>query len=1315
MAKYAKVKYDRNYLLIGLDQDHTFAPMNYLIQPVKNLPEYCLGMINFEGNASIILDTAKMLDIESTTQDTIVLHTFTNVGNITLIISLPEVIDIDEKDLPSYKMDPENLILPSGKYVIYDDETYLYFSLFGLQSFIAKEIDGILDNKWKEVLPTWGDTTLVLSERTLTIPSSTKMNISYSDIQETVLCKISDYVFSFNQKYSIELLSNLPVVTKLPNSPIWVEGVFDYSGETLALVNLHAYFGMKNQEESQLVLVISNDSKERIALLVDQVSIIKDVQFEAMQHEIDLDIDGFLFRNITVNDQNEFTFHLDVNVLSDAVNGKIISKDWETWLTYFNNNKDQTTNNLRKGVVLSRQTKKFAIIKYNDQNLLFDVGDEYALHSVVDTTPLTHLPDYCEGMGNINSDPVLVINLAKMLGISDTAKDRILLHTQLVENDRYAFNIPIPEIQDLEIDDIDDSLVITKDISLVSSRYILYQEEIFLRITKSALFAFIQDNIASTMSKFWMENILEFHTSVTITSDMQPQKSIRKMEISTIADYNTLVSFRLGSTYFSFNEKYFLELTSFHYELSRVPNASEYVVGIINYQQDAVPIINLSRMIGETLDLSDPLILLFTINKGNYAILLDNDSFERINVAELTKTMEDDTIGQHLISNIYFDEARIFYNLDLDALTQWVYKRQYYDPKYFRSLLSIDRKQYNELGSVLQQKTDDTEQKYAVFSYPELHIVIELDLDYSLQTTMKAAPFDLLPDFCDGFINIRNSPAVMIDFAKMLNIKDTKEEHVLLVANLDENQVFAFNIPVPSIHNVNLRSERESIDDELNMISSHFIEYDNQVHLKFTQHNLLQFINRNIRETLTTHWKKFTPTWQSFVQPRSDEFQFKKSSKMLGSVAISDSDSIISFVVGKYKLSVEENNFFQLITRNQELVRAPNASNHVLGIMNYQQQDIPLLDLNSIFGGSNTKTDLVMLLEFEGRILGIPVETSQYKSSKKSEYQIIETHNKNIHISEIYFSEEEIIYSLNLRVLSNWIWEEAEYNPKDWQEYLSFSESQYSELSDKVLEEKEEQQYVAIKVPDYIFMIQSDKILQIRGRGDREQIMVDGVRFVNYDDQWIPSIEIYKKLENPISIVIQNGDFLMELITNYAYFEHIDEVVLKEDTFNALYMKRNYFGTSKAYVVGDDVAFDLNFDSLLSNVLKKESKEIEKIKKTISKPVPEIEKGDSELLQIWQDDVTLLLIIETKDGSKSAIRVDNIRELRLEIEGDYIPWEGSEEEFYYYLSITNSNNKEEYYQIPVNCRLKAIPIDFDGQEIDLDDEPVKIITLKAKK
>ncbi len=605
---------------------------------------------------------------------------------------------------------------------------------------------------------------------------------------------------------------------------------------------------------------------------------------------------------------------------------------------------------------------------------------------------------------------------------------------------------------------------------------------------------------------------------------------------------------------------------------------------------------------------------------------------------------------------------------------------------------------------------------YASIQYPSNSILLALDKEYSLEPITEVIENPLFPDYCEGLGTVIGNPTLIIDFAKFLRIDDADGEHILLYNRLSNNEYYALKIPIPKIikYDNYSKSKPEITTQRFSLVSTTYTIIENEVFLRIDGDQVFKFIQDEITAVLKESWSKITFKWEKLVP-----IVTKNEVSLIGRVKKQDlifkeTNYLIAFRLGEYNFSFEEKYFDELIPLSQVRTRIPHSSECTEGIINFKGENIPILDLAKIFGLEIDRTNnlLTIILKIDNGRLGILLDNETFRKVDASEFLLVNENNiDDLLINNIRISNNEILYNINLNNLALWINSPQIFTNKKWMELFTVSKLFYNNQTFIEKEMNIFNNHIAIKVPDYTFVVELASILQIRGRDTRKEILMDGITFVNYMDKWIPSIEIFDELENPLSIIIQSGKLIVEVISNFAYFEDVNDEILSEDMINHLYTHENYYAVKKAYIVNDGIAFDFNLKNLAENVLNIDIKKLNKIQKTIKDPIPQVEEEIDSMLRIWQENIDLVLLLTDSLNNKKAIKINNIKNVLLETEDEFIPWEETKEERYIYLSIQDGK-KELVYQVPVNCQLRGVPKDENTTEVILDDEPVKIIELK---
>jgi purine-binding chemotaxis protein CheW len=107
--------------------------------------------------------------------------------------------------------------------------------------------------------------------------------------------EIKVLIFSINGEYyatdimEVERILGYEEPTKLPDSPIFVEGVINYEGNILPVISLTKRFNLtKDNKKIDAKIVVAKQDGSKIGIIVDVVSEVKDVNAESVEAAPDI-------------------------------------------------------------------------------------------------------------------------------------------------------------------------------------------------------------------------------------------------------------------------------------------------------------------------------------------------------------------------------------------------------------------------------------------------------------------------------------------------------------------------------------------------------------------------------------------------------------------------------------------------------------------------------------------------------------------------------------------------------------------------------------------------------------------------------------------------------------------------------------------------------------------------------------------------------------------------------------------------------------------------------------------------------------------
>lgn len=103
--------------------------------------------------------------------------------------------------------------------------------------------------------------------------------------------EIKVLIFSINGEYyatdimEVERILGYEEPTKLPDSPIFVEGVINYEGNILPIISLGKKFGLSSNEKGKdSKIIVAKQDNSKLGIIVDVVSEVKDVSLKNIEN-----------------------------------------------------------------------------------------------------------------------------------------------------------------------------------------------------------------------------------------------------------------------------------------------------------------------------------------------------------------------------------------------------------------------------------------------------------------------------------------------------------------------------------------------------------------------------------------------------------------------------------------------------------------------------------------------------------------------------------------------------------------------------------------------------------------------------------------------------------------------------------------------------------------------------------------------------------------------------------------------------------------------------------------------------------------------
>lgn len=142
-------------------------------------------------------------------------------------------------------------------------------------------------------------------------------------------------IFNVNEEYyaadimEVERILGYEESTKMPETPDFVEGVLNYQGSILPIINLSKKFHLVPKERTgESKIVVAKDKEEKIGIIVDFVSEVKDIKESDIEipPEITSEVSKRYMKGLIKIDNNIIKF-LNISAILTDEEKSIINKE----------------------------------------------------------------------------------------------------------------------------------------------------------------------------------------------------------------------------------------------------------------------------------------------------------------------------------------------------------------------------------------------------------------------------------------------------------------------------------------------------------------------------------------------------------------------------------------------------------------------------------------------------------------------------------------------------------------------------------------------------------------------------------------------------------------------------------------------------------------------------------------------------------------------------------------------------------------------------------------------------------------------------
>lgn len=351
------------------------------IFPVPLSPPYIKGVINLRNRVIPVVDGGRLLWNRDTESDTAIIL---KVSGEPVGLLVEKVLGITEVD--------EEAIKDREEIEIADVREDLVSGLF------EKDSQVVFLMTLSEVIKP--------RERKKTARRETKTTTR--EQKETVREQEGFVIFGLGREWyalpvgEVREIVNYPeTVSRIPQAPHYVEGVFILRKEELILISLKNLLGVPSKEEEKRVIVAHLGSTA-VGLAVDEV---KEIRWVDKEEILYMDKDST--KGVLVLDEGK-RLALIVTIkdlLREEEIEELTSSEEET------QQQEEVAN-----------MKSFVHFTVGDTDLAIPIGEVKEVIEVEELTPLPKAPEYIEGMYNLRNSVIAIVSLSKLLGIKG-AKD----------------------------------------------------------------------------------------------------------------------------------------------------------------------------------------------------------------------------------------------------------------------------------------------------------------------------------------------------------------------------------------------------------------------------------------------------------------------------------------------------------------------------------------------------------------------------------------------------------------------------------------------------------------------------------------------------------------------------------------------------------------------------------------------------------------------------------------------------------------------------------------------------------------------------
>lgn len=363
-------------------------------------------------------------------------------------------------------------------------------------------------------------------------------------------------------------------ITKVPNVPLYVEGVCNLRGNVLPIIDGRTRFNMekKDKDENSRVLVIDINGRAT-GVIVDRVSEVMRInssEIEATPSIMRTENMDYLSGVLKLDNGNRIILLLDLlKVLNAPEVQNIDLKDFSTDL-------ERIDNFIEKEIINEEQLVSFMVDK---EEYAINIMQVKEIIRVIDIVKVPSTEDYIEGVVSIRNNLLPIINLRKYFGLEVV---EINDHTRILIVDMGKITCGIMVDKVSEVKRVQES-IIQPPPSIFSN-----EEEPLKGVAKldggKRLIMILEPTKLISLER--LEKIAELEENKE-----ENFKTIEKQ----LLDEEQLVTFKIDREEYAIKINSVQEITRMT-EITRIPRAPYFIDGIVNLRGNIIPALDLRKL-----------------------------------------------------------------------------------------------------------------------------------------------------------------------------------------------------------------------------------------------------------------------------------------------------------------------------------------------------------------------------------------------------------------------------------------------------------------------------------------------------------------------------------------------------------------------------------------------------------------------------------------------------------------------------------------------------------------------------------------------